>query len=113
MTFTLRRTGIGGISDKDDYCVWKDGMEVGRIRLAPERGWNGHENWLWNINVPLPIPPWCGGNAASLDEAKSAFKEAWLRFRPAMTNSDVDHWHHHQEASETGRPWHKDKHDAV
>jgi len=106
MTLTLRPAVIGNETAKNDYNVMEDGRSIGRIRLAEERSWNGGDNWLWGVNVPLPIPPWCGGNAASLEAAKVAFKESWERFRASMTDHDVDHWHHHEDAASSGRPWH-------
>lgn len=106
MTLTLRLAVIGGKTEPNDYTVWEDDRSLGRIRLASERNWTDRENWLWNIDVPLPIPPWCTGNATSFAGAKEAFKSAWERFRAGMTDKDVEHWHLHQDAAESGRPWH-------
>jgi hypothetical protein len=100
----LRLTWPGEVTD--DYVVVEDGRKIGRIRLAGERGWSGHDNWLWNVTVPLPIPPDCNGSAESLDAAKVAFRAAWTQFRSGLTEHDVQHWHHHQDAASSGRPWH-------
>ena len=99
---TLRRTVIGGATINNDYCVFRDGRSIGRIREVTERaGFN--PGWTWAVGVPLPIPTWANGFAPSLDEAKAAFKEAWARFYAGLTPHDIAHWHHHQDAAEFGR----------
>jgi hypothetical protein len=95
---TMRRTVIGGDTLHDDYCVMAEGRAIGRIRLASERSWQG-SLWVWAINVPLPIPAWGNGDAGSLEEAKTRFRAAWERFRTGLTDHDIQHWHHHQEAA--------------
>lgn len=94
----LRRTVIGGKALDDDYCVYRDGRSIGRIREAKERsGFN--PGWTWAVNVPLPIPPWATGFQYSLDEAKAAFRAAWERFYADLTPHDIAHWHHHADAA--------------
>lgn len=66
--------GIG----KDDYAVLDDGNPVGRIRHATERT---NEVWLWNVTIPLPMPPWCNGTAPDRDGAFAQFRSAWTRFK--------------------------------
>ena len=66
MQLSLRPTIIAGDKLPNDYCVIHDGRNVGRIRLANDRSWHGVV-WTWNINPPLPIPPWCNGSAGSLE----------------------------------------------
>ena len=58
----------------NDYAVIEDGNPVGRIRLAAER--HG-ETWMWNITVLIPGVP--NGNASSLEDAKTAFRQAWAK----------------------------------
>jgi hypothetical protein len=66
LQLTLRPTVIGGVRDKDDYCVFFDGRSVGRIKLASER--EGHTpGWDWHINPPLPVPSWCDGTEDDLE----------------------------------------------
>jgi hypothetical protein len=60
----------------NDYNVLEDGQRIGRIRLSGERT---PGIWLWHIQVHIPGPPF--GSADSLDDAKAAFKEAWLAFK--------------------------------
>jgi hypothetical protein len=58
MKLILRPTVIAGDKLKDDYCVFHEGLMVGRIMLATNRYWQGVV-WEWHVNPPLPIPPWC------------------------------------------------------
>lgn len=62
----------------DDFSVLDDGNPVGRIRLARERGGGA---WLWNVTIPLPMPPSCSGTAADREAAKRAFRDAWTGFK--------------------------------
>jgi peptidoglycan/LPS O-acetylase OafA/YrhL len=63
---------IAGETRPDDYCVYREGRPIGRIRHAHERA--GHnDGWDWTINPPLPIPTWAKGSAKSLPAAKAAF----------------------------------------
>jgi hypothetical protein len=61
--------------DPNDYSVLDDGQLIGRIRLARELS---PSIWLWTVTVTLPGPPF--GSAATIDQAKAAFKAAWLAF---------------------------------
>ena len=63
----LRTIGI------KDYAVIDEGHPVGRIRLAAER--HG-EVWIWNCTV---LCPGFHGSAVSLEAAKMAFREAFIR----------------------------------
>jgi hypothetical protein len=73
---TLALRSIGS----NDYAVIDDGDRVGRIRLAAERR---GEVWMWNIglNIPGGVP---SGTAASLEDAKTAFRESWTRFKAGI-----------------------------
>ena len=63
---TLALRSIGS----NDYAVIDDGDRVGRIRLAAERR---GELWMWiGLNIPGGVP---SGTAASLEDAKTAFRE--------------------------------------
>jgi len=92
MDYLLRPTVIAGDQLKDDYCVFRKDRRIGRIRRADKRSWQG-ERWEWHVNPPLPIPPWCNGDADSLDGAKSEFKAAWERFYASLTPQDIELWH--------------------
>ena len=91
MKLLLRRTVLTGEKLKDDYCVFYEDRRVGRIMLASERSWQGVV-WAWHINPPLPIPPWCNGDAESLEAAKIKFKAAWERFYAPLTPEQVESW---------------------
>jgi hypothetical protein len=94
----LRATVIGGERLENDYCVFREERSIGRIREATERA-GFSPGWVWSINVPLPIPPWGNGFSPSLEAAKVAFREAWVRFYETLTPHDIQHWHHHQDAA--------------
>ena len=72
---TLALRSIGS----NDYAVIDDGDRVGRIRLAAERR---GELWMWiGLNIPGGVP---SGTAASLEDAKTAFRESWTRFKAGI-----------------------------
>ena len=42
--------------------------------------------WTWRVNPPLPIPPWCNGDALNLERpAQGEFRVAWERFYAFLT----------------------------
>lgn len=62
----------------DDYVIAYEDHLIGRMRLlpdasAPERAWE------WSITVPMGLPEWARGEAASRDAAMKTFTAAWLR----------------------------------
>jgi hypothetical protein len=75
-SLSLRSIGI------KDFAVIDidDGDRVGRIRLAAERR---GEVWMWNIalNIPGGVR---SGTAASVGDAKTAFREAWTKFKAGI-----------------------------
>ena len=93
----LRKTVIGGEQFEDDYVVRNEGRSIGRIRLANERSWQG-DVWEWNITIPLPIPAWGSGTAATLFDAKADFKTAWDKFSADLTYEQVRRWHAAQDS---------------
>jgi hypothetical protein len=97
---TLRPTIIAGDRLEGDYCVYREGRAIGRIREATER--IGHNpGWDWSVNPPLPIPTWGKGSAGSFDDARADFCAAWERFHATLTGDAIAHWHHHQDAAAT------------
>jgi len=78
-----------------DYRIICDGRAIGRIRLADERSEGA--TWQWSINPPLPIPSWAKGTATTLQDAKTAFQEAWQRFYATLTPADIERWHRDQD----------------
>jgi hypothetical protein len=104
MDLLLRPTVIADGKLKDDYCVFHKDRCIGRIRLADERSWQGVV-WQWHITPLLPIPSWCNGNAASLDEAKSEFKEAWDRFYAFLTPEQIEGWHRAEDIAKANASW--------
>ncbi len=63
----------------NDYEVHDDDGIVGRIMLTSASFTGGQDQpWFWSITCKLPNEPADRGNAASLEEAKQAFKARWL-----------------------------------
>jgi hypothetical protein len=69
-----------------DYCVWREGRCIGRIRLAREYT---TAKWTWFINPPLAIPAWGTGAENSLEDAKAAFRKAGERFYETLTPANI------------------------
>jgi hypothetical protein len=104
MDYLLRPNVIAGDQMKDDYCVFHKDRLIGRIRRADERSWQD-ERWEWNVNPLLPTPSWCNGDADSLDEAKSEFKEAWERFYASLTPEQIEGWHRAEDIARANASW--------
>jgi hypothetical protein len=95
---TLRRTVIGGDRLENDFCVYRDGRSIGRIRLAANHVEHIDE-WQWFVNPPLPVPSWATGAAATFEDAKADFRAAWERFYASLTPDDIAHWHKTADAA--------------
>jgi hypothetical protein len=57
---------------KDNYLVRSEGHTIGHVRLA-ETG------WVWAITIPMGLPDWTVGRAASLEDSLKALAAAWTR----------------------------------
>lgn len=57
---------------RDDYAVQFQGHSIGRVR----RDLGG---WVWCVTIPMAVPDWAEGVAASRDEAFKALASAWSR----------------------------------
>jgi hypothetical protein len=70
----LRRTGFGTSQHQDGvaYHVVQRDTVVGRIHQS-----NTPRSWLWTV-YSHDASEGTGGQAASLDEARSKFKQAWI-----------------------------------
>jgi hypothetical protein len=55
---------------KDDYVLLFEGHSIGRVRLDGT-------NWVWSIAIPMALPDWAEGTAASRDEAFKTLAAAW------------------------------------
>jgi hypothetical protein len=64
----------------DDYAVQFEGHSIGRVRLDGL-------NWVWSITIPMALPEWAEGTAASRDEGFRALAAAWGRLL-AQTNPE-------------------------
>ena len=58
---------------KDDFVVWYDGHEIGRIRLAPDVSQTA---WVWSIIPPMSLPARTRGVADNRDGAIKDFGAA-------------------------------------
>jgi hypothetical protein len=57
---------------KNDYLVRFEGHTIGHVRLA------GSE-WVWAITVPMALPEWTVGSAASMEDSIKALAGAWTK----------------------------------
>jgi hypothetical protein len=80
MTLELRLRPIGA----NDYTVLEGSQRIGRIRYAKERT---PGLWLWHCHVHIPGAPF--GDAASIEEAKRRFKDAWIAFKARHTPEEL------------------------
>jgi hypothetical protein len=88
-SLSVRPTVIAGQRHADDYAVIWRGMSVGRIMLGsgapPDRS-----GWTWSCRVHgRPQRSNERGTAASLDDCKRNFKDAWERIRASLTDQDI------------------------
>ncbi|MEA2941237.1 MAG: hypothetical protein QOD09_1766 [Bradyrhizobium sp.] len=55
---------------KDDYVLQFEGHSIGGVRLDGT-------NWVWSISIPMAVPEWAEGTAASRDDSFKALAAAW------------------------------------
>jgi hypothetical protein len=55
---------------KDDFVVHFEGHSIGRVRLDGAV-------WVWSITIPMALPDWAEGTAASRDEGFKTLAAAW------------------------------------
>jgi hypothetical protein len=58
---------------RDDFVVEFEGHSIGRVRLDGTQ-------WVWSISIPMALPDWAEGTAASRDDGFKALANAWSRF---------------------------------
>jgi hypothetical protein len=54
----------------NDYAVSFEGHSIGRVRLDGAA-------WVWSITIPMALPEWAEGTAASRDEGFKTLAAAW------------------------------------
>ncbi len=57
---------------KNNYVVGFDGHAIGNVRLA-------ESGWVWSITIPMALPEWAVGKAATLEDCLKALGAAWTR----------------------------------
>ncbi|MDA9536601.1 hypothetical protein ACM41_10030 [Bradyrhizobium sp. CCBAU 21362] len=55
---------------KDHYVVIYEGHVIGNVHRSGD-------SWSWSISVPMGLPDWSVGNAASLHDGIKALGNAW------------------------------------
>jgi hypothetical protein len=58
---------------RDDFVVEFEGHSIGRVRLDGT-------HWVWSITIPMALPDWAEGTAASRDDGFKTLANAWSRF---------------------------------
>jgi hypothetical protein len=88
-TFTRRKAFASSV---DYYCIWIDGLMVGRIMKVPRAG--NKSVWYWSLNGPYypgPISP--DGEAETFEAARDAFKtKFWAWHVWAMKRERMATW---------------------
>ncbi len=79
---------------ENDFAVMCDGLPAGRIFLRHVA--NGASHWFWTITGPALVQPGLSssGQAASLEEARQAFRaqfDKWLAW--ALAADVAVYWH--------------------
>ena len=97
---TLCPAWIGNGRLISDFIVRRDLRPVGRIHLA-NPSFDSDSVWEWGISLPLPTPWWCLGRVYSLEQAKVAFLDAWMRYYDELSTEQVALWHKQQDAVST------------
>jgi len=78
---------------RNDYSVLMDGLNAGRIMLQPRS--SGQHVWLWTITGPILLHAGLhsSGEADTLEEARQALREAFVRWHNWALTCDVPvHW---------------------
>jgi hypothetical protein len=57
---------------KNDYLVRFEGHSIGNVRLS-------ESGWVWAITIPMALPEWTVGRAASLEDSVKALAAAWAK----------------------------------
>jgi hypothetical protein len=84
MLLTVRPTGLSGNPDRNDWSIYEDGVEIGR--LYEDRQTTQPENrWFWSITVmgPARFRVRTDSWAATIEQAKTDFQVAWDAFKAA------------------------------
>jgi len=55
---------------RNDYVIRFEGHSIGRVRL------DGMV-WVWSTSIPMALPEWAEGTAASRDEGLKTLAAAW------------------------------------
>ena len=74
---TFRPTDLQHLKD---YCVFEDGEQIGRIYEVHAPA-HPEFSWYWSITAVIPNPTGTrtSGHAATFEEAKAQFQDAWWK----------------------------------
>lgn len=101
---SLRPAVIGGETAPDDFEVIWDDLSVGRIRRTAAVG---GENWSWGVILAhKPQYDWMRGGAATLEDCKARFRDAWSSVHGGLTEAEVGQIRD-EERSNIERPWNR------
>jgi hypothetical protein len=84
MPLTLRPTGLSGNPDRNDWSIYEDGVEIGRLYEDLQAS-RPEIRCFWSITVmgPARFRVRTGNRAATLEQAKADFQAAWDAFKAA------------------------------
>jgi hypothetical protein len=86
---------------KDDYVVWQEEHEIGRIRLIGDAQGT---TWEWYVTVPMAMPAWASGTCESRDACMKAFSSAWGRLLKETRLERLERAWEFEIAATTRRP---------
>jgi hypothetical protein len=86
---------------RDDYVVWHEEHEIGRIRSSGDAQ---GATWEWYIAVPMAMPVWASGISESRDACMKAFSSAWGRLLKETRLERLERAWEFERAATTRRP---------
>jgi hypothetical protein len=84
MPLTLRPTGLSRDPNANDWSIYEDGAQIGRL-YEDRQASRPETRWFWSITVmgPARFRVRTDGRAATLEQAKADFQDALDAFKVA------------------------------
>jgi len=84
MSLTLRPTDLSDNPDRQDWSIYEDGVEIGRL-YEDLQATDPHNRWYWSITLMGTARSLCQceGRAPTLDSGKAGFRSALQSFKAA------------------------------